>query len=94
MIACVYDVIEPLDVAGLSDRSRRSWHPIEAEPLLAGAQKLGATPGEIETMLAKIGFFKEPASLAPSPSSFALRASEDEPGRGLPSGALAKEGPG
>jgi FADH2 O2-dependent halogenase len=94
LIACVYDVIEPLDVAGLSDRSRRSWHPIEAEPLLAGAQKLGATPGEIETMLAKIGFFKEPASLAPSPSSFALRASEDEPGRGLPAEASAKAGSG
>ena len=82
LIDRVYDAIAPLDVAGLSDRSRRNWHPIEAEPLLAGSHKLGATRAEVETMLTRTGFFEEPASLAPSPSSFALRASEDEPGRG------------
>jgi len=82
LIDRVYEAIAPLDVAGLSDRSRRNWHPIEAEPLLAGAHKLGATPAEIEAMLARTGFFEEPASLAPSPSSFALLATEDEPGRG------------
>ncbi len=68
LIDRVYDAIAPLDVAGFSDRNRRNWHPIEAEPLLAGAHKLGATPAEIEAMLARTGFFEAPASLAPSPS--------------------------
>ena len=67
LIDRVYDAIAPLDVAGLSDRSRWNWHPIEAEPLLAGAHKLGATQAEVEAMLVKTGFLREPASLAPSP---------------------------
>ncbi len=61
LIACVYDAIEPLDVAGLSDRSRRNWHPMEAEPLLAGARKLGATQAELEAMLERTGFFASEA---------------------------------
>jgi tetracycline 7-halogenase / FADH2 O2-dependent halogenase len=63
LLSRVFDAIEPLDIAGLGDRSRRRWHPMEAEPLLAGAHKLGATPSEIEAMLARSGFF------APGPDS-------------------------
>lgn len=55
-IANVYEAIEPLDVAGLSDRSRLNWHPVEAEPLLAAASKLHATTGEIQEMLDRTGF--------------------------------------
>lgn len=57
LITRVYAAIEPFDVAGLSDRSHRNWHPVEAGPLLAGAHKLGATPVEIASMLDKAGFF-------------------------------------
>ena len=37
--------IEPFDIAGLRDRSRRDWYPVLAADLVAGAPKLGATPG-------------------------------------------------
>ncbi len=49
--------IEPLDVAGLGDRSRRNWHPVLAEDLLRGASKLSATPAEVEELLERSGFY-------------------------------------
>jgi FADH2 O2-dependent halogenase len=49
--------IEPFDVAGLRDASRRNWHPVRAEDLLAGAPKLGATREEVENFLDNSGFF-------------------------------------
>lgn len=48
--------IEPLDIAGLGDASRRNWHPVLAADLLAGADKLSATPAEIERFLERSGF--------------------------------------
>jgi len=59
-IARVYEAIEPLDVAGFSDRSRRNWHPVEAGPLIAAAHKLSSTPDEIQEMLARTGFAASP----------------------------------
>jgi tetracycline 7-halogenase / FADH2 O2-dependent halogenase len=56
LIAEIYEAIEPIDVAGLSDRGRRNWHPMEARPLLHGAHKLGATRSDVERMLATSGF--------------------------------------
>lgn len=53
--------IEPLDVAGLLDAKRRNWHPVEADPLLDGAARLGASRGEVLTMLRCSGFFPEEA---------------------------------
>ena len=35
--------IEPFDIAGLGDDSRRDWYPVLAEDLIAGRDKLGAT---------------------------------------------------
>jgi tetracycline 7-halogenase / FADH2 O2-dependent halogenase len=67
ILAGVLEAIEPLDVAGLSDAARRNWHPVEAGPLLAGAAKLGSTPGEIAAMLARSGFYGE-ATVGPVPS--------------------------
>ena len=55
----ISEAIEPLDVAGLADRSRRNWHPVEAEPFLACAHKLRATRTEAEAMLVESGFFPE-----------------------------------
>lgn len=49
-------VIEPLDVAGLSDRTRRNWFPVEAEDLLRSAHKLDASRDEILQMLERCGF--------------------------------------
>lgn len=63
LLARIAEAIEPLDVAGLSDASRRNWHPVEAEPLLDGAGKLGASRGEVLAMLRDSGFFPEEAQV-------------------------------
>lgn len=52
----VHRCIERFDVAGLCDRSRHHWYPVEAADLLAAAGKLEATPGEIESLLRRLGF--------------------------------------
>ena len=52
--------IEPFDIAGLRDRSRRDWYPVLAADLIAGAPKLGATPHEIDRLLARSGFPNDP----------------------------------
>jgi tetracycline 7-halogenase / FADH2 O2-dependent halogenase len=57
LIARIEKAIEPFDVAGFSDRSRRNWHTIEAEPLLAGARKLRASRAEMKAMLERTGIF-------------------------------------
>lgn len=48
--------IEPFDLAGLGDPSRRHRHGCEQAPLLANAGRLGATPAEMAAMLARSGF--------------------------------------
>ena len=48
--------IEPIDVAGLTDRSRHPWYPALAADLFGNAHKLGATPAEILAMLKRCGF--------------------------------------
>jgi FADH2 O2-dependent halogenase len=48
--------IEPFDTAGLLDESRKSWFPVLADDLIAGAPKLGATTDEIYRLLERCGF--------------------------------------
>jgi tetracycline 7-halogenase / FADH2 O2-dependent halogenase len=48
--------IEPFDIAGLTDRSRRGWYPVLAGDLVKNASKLGATRGEIDVLLTRSGF--------------------------------------
>jgi hypothetical protein len=48
--------IEPFDIAGLLDRSRRDWYPVLAEDLLASGSKLKATADEIDRLLERCGF--------------------------------------
>jgi FADH2 O2-dependent halogenase len=43
--------VEPFDVAGLGDHSRRNWHPVKAEDLFGAAYKLGASREELENLL-------------------------------------------
>jgi len=47
--------MEPIDVAGLTDRSRHPWYPALAQDLLRNAPKLGASEPEIMTMLRNCG---------------------------------------
>jgi FADH2 O2-dependent halogenase len=48
--------IEPFDVAGLLDRSRRDWYPVRADDLLRAAARLEATPAELQGLLERCGF--------------------------------------
>jgi tetracycline 7-halogenase / FADH2 O2-dependent halogenase len=57
-------VIEPFDVAGLNDRSRRNWYPVQAEDLFDAAGKLGSGRSEIEEMLRNSGFFESASALS------------------------------
>ena len=54
--AAVRAAIEPWNVAGLLDPTRRNWFPVRASDLRAGAAKLPATPDEIEGLLDRSGF--------------------------------------
>jgi tetracycline 7-halogenase / FADH2 O2-dependent halogenase len=51
----IRDTIAPLDVVGLSDRSRRNWYPVLAEDLLSARGKLGAGDDEIRELLDRSG---------------------------------------
>jgi FADH2 O2-dependent halogenase len=55
LLAAVRQAVEPLDVIGLSDASRRNWFPVDAADLFAGAHKLGATRDEIADLLRRAG---------------------------------------
>jgi FADH2 O2-dependent halogenase len=57
LLATIARAIEPLDVAGLSDPSRRNWHPVLAADLRAGAEKLGVATKDVEDYLDRSGFF-------------------------------------
>jgi FADH2 O2-dependent halogenase len=48
--------IEPFDTAGLLDERRRSWYPVLAEDLVAGASKLDASVDDIHRLLERCGF--------------------------------------
>lgn len=52
----IFRAIEPLDVVGLSDLSRRNWYPADARDLLRSADKLGASREEVEELLLRSGF--------------------------------------
>ncbi len=54
--------IEPFDIAGLLDRTRRNWYPVRADDLIASAPKLQATPSEIHRLLERSGFTPQEAS--------------------------------
>jgi FADH2 O2-dependent halogenase len=47
--------IEPFDIAGLRDRTRRDWYPVRPADLLASAHKLSATPADILHLLKRSG---------------------------------------
>ncbi len=51
LLDAIARAVEPLDVIGLSDRSRRNWYPVLPDDLFAARRKLGATREEIEAML-------------------------------------------
>jgi tetracycline 7-halogenase / FADH2 O2-dependent halogenase len=48
--------IEPFDVAGLLDLSRRDWYPVLADDLMRNASKLRASTADVERLLERCGF--------------------------------------
>jgi FADH2 O2-dependent halogenase len=48
--------IEPFDVAGLGDRSRRDRYPVLASDLIAARHKMGASEDELAGLLERCGF--------------------------------------
>jgi tetracycline 7-halogenase / FADH2 O2-dependent halogenase len=48
--------IEPFNIAGLGQRNRRNWYPVNAEDLLHGASKVGSNREEIARLLDRCGF--------------------------------------
>ena len=58
--------IEPFDVAGLLDRSRRDWHPVRAEDLMTNRQKLEATRDEVIALLERTGFSRDGPASSPA----------------------------
>ena len=59
LIQQIRQFVEPFDVAGLSDGSRRNWYPARAEDLLSAASKVRASQHEIEQLLDRAGFFAD-----------------------------------
>jgi FADH2 O2-dependent halogenase len=56
LFARIDRAIDPVDVAGLLDRSRGSWYPARGSDLVAHSAKLHATRAEIERLLERCGF--------------------------------------
>jgi tetracycline 7-halogenase / FADH2 O2-dependent halogenase len=65
LISQIHHTIEPFDVAGLNDRSRRNWYPVMADDLLEASGKFGAGRSEIEEMLRNSGFFESTTARSP-----------------------------
>lgn len=83
LLDAVARAIEPLDVIGLSDASRRNWYPVLFEDLLSAAPKLGVARSEVEAMLRRT---------MPLTSSEPSRATT--PSRGAPPDPTAAAGTG
>ena len=64
LIEHICRLIEPMDVAGLTNGTRRNWYPVDAEDLLSAAHKVSATPEEVLQMLQRCGFNAATASRA------------------------------
>src|SRR5947208_3961900 len=57
LIDDIFCAIEPVDVAGLSDRSRRNWYPVDVRDLLNAAGKLEVTESDVTQWAVRGGFF-------------------------------------
>lgn len=51
--------IEPINLAGLGEESKRNWYPMKAEDLLRSAHKTDASHEDIQLLLQRCGFTSE-----------------------------------
>ena len=56
LIEDIEKAIEPIDVAGLCNRERHNWYPVDPGDLFRSAHKIGATRNEIAELLRSCGF--------------------------------------
>ncbi len=56
LIQDIISAIEPIDIAGLCNRHRHNWYPVDLNDLLRSADKLQATPREIVDLLKSCDF--------------------------------------
>jgi hypothetical protein len=63
IIKHVLAAIEPIDIAGLSDFSRRNSYGVFASDLRNASHKLRSTEAEIDEMLSRCGFLARSAAL-------------------------------
>ncbi|MDP6893512.1 MAG: hypothetical protein QF731_10060, partial [Verrucomicrobiota bacterium] len=48
-------IIEPFNISGLADASKRNWYPVVLDDLFRSAAKLESTDSEIREMLLREG---------------------------------------
>jgi FADH2 O2-dependent halogenase len=52
----ILQAIEPFNVAGLGNRDRRNWYPVDPQDLIRSASKLDASEVEVMQLLQRCGF--------------------------------------
>lgn len=60
LIREIHETVAPLDVAGLTDRSRRNWYGAYAADLVESSSKLGVDRAAIHRLLERCGFSASP----------------------------------
>jgi tetracycline 7-halogenase / FADH2 O2-dependent halogenase len=56
LLTRIDQAVEPFDIAGLLDRTRKNWFPVLADDLVRNRSKLDATVNEIHGLLQRCGF--------------------------------------
>lgn len=55
----IYEAVKMIDVAGLSDRHKKNWYPVDADDMLENAAKLKCSRQFIQNYLIHSGFYVE-----------------------------------
>jgi FADH2 O2-dependent halogenase len=55
LAARVRQAVEPVNIAGLCDATKKNWYGVDLEDAIAGAPKLGVAPAIVATVLAGLG---------------------------------------
>jgi tetracycline 7-halogenase / FADH2 O2-dependent halogenase len=59
LLTRIDQAVEPFDIAGLLDRTRKNWFPVLADDLVRNRSKLDATVNQIHGLLERSGFVRE-----------------------------------
>jgi FADH2 O2-dependent halogenase len=51
LVQAIRQAIEPFDLTGLNNPSRRNWYPVDAQDLLSAASKLGLGAADLQELL-------------------------------------------